>query len=171
MARPKKIKTDIMDENEIVEVKVTEEVGVTNTEVVMADAMAVEDKVPELVAEVVKPKKVEEDKTRMPPAICDIEGLTDDDKQVLVEKRVKAIISQTQIPYIPALIKFKEPGTTSVPPMFALVDFDHRFVDEGWQFYKTNVKEPYVKDYLNMIVKVMNKPNKIFTRVVQFNYE
>ena len=171
MARPKKIKTDIMDENEIVEVKVAEEVGVTNTEVVMADATAVEDKVPELVAEVVKPKKVEEDKTRMPPAICDIEGLTDDDKQVLMEKRVKAIISQTQIPYIPALIKFKEPGTTSVPPMYALVDFDHRFVDEGWQFYKTNVKEPYVKDYLNMIVKVMNKPNKIFTRVVQFNYE
>jgi len=171
MARPKKIKTDIMDENEIVEVKVAEEGGVTNTEVVMADATAVEDKVPELVTEVVKPKKVEEDKTRMPPAICDIEGLTDDDKQVLMEKRVKAIISQTQIPYIPALIKFKEPGTTSVPPMFALVDFDHRFVDEGWQFYKTNVKEPYVKDYLNMIVKVMNKPNKIFTRVVQFNYE
>lgn len=168
MARPKKVKTDIMDDG-IVEVKDEGRTYIAEPEIIASKS--VEDKVPELVVEVVKPKVAEPDKTKMPPAICDIEGLTDDDKQVLMEKRIKAIISQTQIPYIPALIKFKEPGTTSVPPMFALVDFDHRFVDEGWEFYKTNVKEPYVKDYLNMIVKVMNKPNKIFTRVVQFNYE
>lgn len=170
MARPKKIKTDIM-ENEMVEVKVTEEVGVTNTEVTMADAIAVEDKVPALIVEVVKPKKAEPDKTKMPPPIYEIEGLDDEDKQVIIEKKIKAIISQTSVPFIPAIIKFKEPGTTAVPPMFALVDFDHRFVDEGWQFYQTNVREPYMKDYLNLIVKVMNKPNRIFPRVVFLNYE
>lgn len=171
MGRPKKVKTDIM-ENEMVEVKVTEDNGVTNTEdVAIASSTPVENKIPALTVEVVRPKKVEEDKTKMPPPICDIEGLTDDDKQVLIEKKVKAIISQTQIPYIPAFIKFKEPGTTAVPPMYAIVDFDHRFVDEGWQFYQTNVREPYMKDYLNLVTKVMNKPNKVFTRVVYFDYE
>lgn len=172
MARPKKIKADIMDGTEMIEIKKEEETGTKNTEEVeIVSSTPVEDKIPELVSEVVKPKTPVKDKTNMPPAICDIDGLTEDDKQVLIEKRVKAIISQTQIPYIPALIKFKEPGTTSVPPMYALVDFDHRFVDEGWDFYKTNVRNPYVKDYLNLLTKVMNKPNKIFTRVVQFNYE
>ena len=181
MARPKKVKVDIMDGTEMIEIKdegktyVANPTGTMNNpaveDVEIVPAVPVEDVTPQLTVEVMKPKKVEEDKTQMPPPIYDIVGLTEDDKQVLVEKRIKAIISQTQIPYIPALIRFREPGTTAVPPMYALVDFDHRFVDEGWQFYKTNVRDPYAKDYLNLIVKVMNKPNKIFTRVVQFNYE
>ena len=168
MARPKKIKTDVMDDG-IVEIK--DEGRTYIAEPTMVEAKPVEDVVPELTIEVVKPKTAEVDKTKMPPPIYEIEGLTEDDKQVLIEKRVKAIISQTQIPYIPAFIKFREPGTTNVPPMYAIVDFDHRFVDEGWKFYQTNVREPYMKDYLNLITKVMNKPNKIFTRVVFFDYE
>ena len=159
-------------DDQIVEVKVTEETGVTNSEEVeIVPAIPVEDKVPELISEVVKPKVAEPDKTKLPTPIYDIEGLDEDDRQVLIEKKIKAIISQTAIPFIPALIRFREPGTTSVPPMYALVDFDHRFVDEGWQFYQTNVREPYMKDYLNLLTKVMNKPNRIFTRLVLFNYE
>lgn len=64
---------------------------------------------------------------------------------------MKAILEQSQIPYIPALVRYREPDTTSVPPMYALVDFDHRFVAEGWEFYKTNVRNPYVKDYLQLV--------------------
>lgn len=168
MARPKKIRTDIMDD-EIVEIKDEGRTYIAESQ--MVETKPVKDVVPELTVEVVKPRKTEENKTRMPPAICDIEGLSDDDKQVLIEKRIKGIISQTQIPYIPAFIKFREPGTTNVPPMYAIVDFDHRFVDEGWKFYQTNVREPYMKDYLNLVTKVMSKPNKVFTRVVFFDYE
>lgn len=168
MARPKKVNTDIMSD-EMVEVKSEGRTNVAEPNLV--EAKVVEDVVPELTVEVVKAKPVEQDKVKVPIPICDIEELTEDDKQVLIEKRIKTIISQTQVPYIPALIRYKEPGTTSVPPMFALVDFDHRYVSEGWEFYKTNVRNPYVKDYLLLIYKVMNKPNKIFTRLVTFNYE
>lgn len=167
MARPKKQNIGIIDVDEMVEVKAPAE----DTDPVMIETVAVTDKVPELEVKVVSPKPIEKDKTAMPTPICDIPELTDEDKQILIERKIKNIISQTQVPYIPALIKFKEPGTTSVPPMFALVDFDHRFVDEAWDYYKTNVRDPYVKDFLQLVVKAMNKPNKIFTRLVMFNYE
>ena len=55
--------------------------------------------------------------------------------------------------------------------MYALVDFDHRFVDEAWEFYKTNVRNPYAKDFLQLVAKAMGKPNKIYPRLVFFNYE
>lgn len=169
MPRPKKVKTDVMDGTAMIEVKDEGKTYVAEPEIVATKP--VEDKVPELVAEVVKPKVAEPDKTKMPPPIYDIEGLDDEDRQLLIEKKIKSIISQTTIPYIPFFVKFKEPGTTAVPPMYAIVDFDHRFVDEGWKFYQTNVREPYMKDYLNLVTKVMNKPNRVFTRVVYFDYE
>ena len=171
MARPKKIKTDVMDgDAKMVEViKDQEEPVVTDVEI--TNATSVPDVVPEMTVQMIETFKTEQDKTKVPTPICDIEELEDDDKQVLIEKKIKAIISQTQVPYIPAIIKFREPGTTSVPPMFALVEYDHRFVDEGWQFYKTNVKEPYVKDYLNLIAKIFRNPHKVYTRLVMFNYE
>ena len=174
MARPKKIKTDVMDgtANVVEVVKEQEEPKVfTEEEVEITPADYVVDKVPELNVEMVNAFKVEQNQPKMPTPICDIVELEEDDKQILVEKKIKSIISQTQVPFIPALVRFKEPGTTAVPPMFALVEYDHRFVDEGWQFYKTNVKNPYVKDYLNLIARVFNNPHKIYTRLVTLNYE
>lgn len=180
MARPRKQNTDVM-KNEIIEVKATADhdstyVAEPNESVIVSEPVIVqskpiEDVVSKIEVEVVRPKVQEQNKERIPTPICDIAELSDEDKQVLIEKRIMSIVSQTQIPFIPALIKYREPGTTAVPPMFALVDFDHRFVDEAWQFYKTNVREPYVKDFLEVIKKVMGKPNRIFVRLVQFNYE
>lgn len=164
MARPKKQDVNIMNGEMVEVINPPEEVHIVSSQ-------QVEDKVPELTVEVVRPKVAEPDKGKMPTPICDIVELTEEDKQVLIEKKIKNIISQTQIPFIPALIRYREPETTSIPPMYALVDFDHRFVDEGWDFYKTNVRNPYVKDYLLLIAKVMGKPNKIYTRLVTFNYE
>lgn len=174
MPRPKKVNTEIMG-NEVVEVKTYQDVhsqienNMIEQEVEIAKAKAVEDVVPELTVEIVKPK-VQEEKAQLPTPICDIEALSESDKEVLIEKRIKAILEQTQIPFIPAIIRFKEPETTAIPPMYALVDFDHRFVNEGWEFYKTNVRNPYVKDYINLIAKLF-KPNRIFPRLVIFNYE
>ena len=178
MPRPKKVSTEIMG-NEVVEVKknyqeVQSEIenNMIQQDVLepkIAKATFVEDKVPELTVEIVKPK-VQEEKANLPTPICDIEALSESDKEVLIEKRIKAILDQTQIPYIPAVIRFKEPETTAIPPMYALVDFDHRFVDEGWKFYQTNVRNPYVKDYINLIAKLY-QPNRIFPRLVIFNYE
>lgn len=161
MARPRKVNTDVMQTADPVEV--------VKEEIQIAQSQPVEDVVPELEVEIVRPK-VQEVKERGPTPICDIAELSDSDKEVLIEKRIKAIIEQTQIPYIPALVRYKEPGTNSVPPMFALVEFDHRFVDEGWQFYKTNVKNPYVKDYLMLLQKLFT-PAKVYPRLVTFNYE
>lgn len=174
MPRPKKVNTEIMG-NEVVEVKNYQDVHteienkMIEQEVEMAKATPVEDVVPELTVQIVKPK-VQEEKANLPTPICDIEALSESDKEILIEKRIKAILEQTQIPYIPAIIRFKEPETTAIPPMYALVDFDHRFVDEGWKFYQTNVRNPYVKDYINLIAKLF-KPNRIFPRLVIFNYE
>lgn len=173
MARPKKINAEIMG-NDMVEVKKEEENpsdGINyDGDIDMAKPQFIEDKVPDLEVEIVKPH-VQEVKEKVPIAICDIEGLSDSDKEIIVEKRIKAILEQTQIPYIPAIVRYKEPETTAIPPMYALVDFDHRFVDEGWKFYQENVKTPYVKDYLLMVQKVMAKPNRIFPRLVIFDYE
>lgn len=171
MARPKKIKTDIMDSTEMIEVKKDAEPVVIPADVEITATKNVKDETNEMLISVVKAVTPEPDKTPLPTPICDIEELSEDDKQVIIEKRIKAIISQTQAPFIPALIRFTEPGTTAVPPMYALVNFDHRFVDEGWKFYQTNVKEPYAKDYLNLLTKVMATPNAIFPRLVMFNYE
>lgn len=172
MARPKKISMDIMGD-EVVEVKAEESHTVgeipKQEEVILVDATPVEDIVPALNVQIIKPV-VHEEKEKVPTPICDIEELSDSDKEVLIEKRIKAILDQTQTPYIPAIVRFKEPETTSVPPMYALVDFDHRFVDEGWKFYQTNVRNPYVKDYLLLVAK-LSKPNRIFPRLVMFNYE
>ena len=161
MARPRKVNTDVMQTADPVEV--------VKEEIQIAQSQPVEDVVPELEVEIVSPK-VQEVKEKGPTPICDIAELSDSDKEVLIEKRIKAIIEQTQIPYIPALVRYKEPGTNSVPPMFALVEFDHRFVDEGWQFYKPNVKNPYVKDYLMLLQKLFT-PAKVYPRLVTFNYE
>ena len=174
MPRPKKVNTEIMG-NEVVEVKNYQDVHteienkMIEREVEMAKATVVEDVVPQITVEVVKPK-VQEEKAQLPTPICDIEALSESDKEILIEKRIKAILEQTQIPFIPAIIRFKEPETTAIPPMYALVDFDHRFVNEGWEFYKTNVRNPYVKDYINLIAKLF-QPNRIFPRLVIFNYE
>lgn len=174
MPRPKKVSTEIMG-NEVVEVKDYQDVHteienkMIEQEVEMAKATPVEDVVPELTVQIVKPK-VQEEKANLPTPICDIEALSESDKEILIEKRIKAILEQTQIPFIPAIIRYKEPETTAIPPMYALVDFDHRFVNEGWEFYKTNVRNPYVKDYINLIAK-LSKPNRIFPRLVIFNYE
>ena len=162
MARPRKVNTDVMQTTEPVEV-------VTEEEIQIAQSQPVEDIVPELEVEIVKPK-VQEVKEKTPTPICDINELSETDKEVLIEKRISAIIKQTQIPFIPALVRYKEPGTNSVPPMYALVEFDHRFVDEGWQFYKTNVRNPYVKDYLMLLQKLFT-PAKVYPRLVTFNYE
>lgn len=176
MARPRKVSTEIMSD-EVVEVKEDYrdvhnriENEMIEQEVEMAKATPVEDVVPEITVQVVKPK-VQEVKEQMPTAICDIEALSESDKEILVEKRIKAIIEQTQIPFIPAIIRYKEPETTAVPPMYAIADFDHRFVAEGWDFYRTNVRNPYVKDYLNLLVKIFNKPIKIIPRIVPFDWE
>ena len=166
MARPKKQNVDLFG-SEPVEV-VTERVEPV-TEIVTPKQ--VEDVVPELTVEVVRPKQVEKAQAPAHKAICDIDELTDEDKQILIEKKIKTIISQTQIPFIPALVKYKEPGSTAIPPMYALVDYDHRFVGEAWDFYRTNVRDPYVKDFLLLIGNVMGKPNKVFPRLVLFNYE
>ena len=167
MPRPKRVNTNIM-ENEIVEVK--DEGNTYVAEPKMAEAKMNEDKIPELVVEVVKPKTAEADKTRLPTPICDIEELSDDDKQVLIEKRIKNIINQTQIPFIPAFVKYSIPDTTSAPPMWAVIEYDHRFVDEAWKFYQTNVREPHFKDFLDLVGRMFTPP-KIYTRVVFFNYE
>lgn len=161
MARPRKVNTDVMQTTEPVEV-VAEEIQIT-------ESKPVDDVVPELEVEILTPK-VQEVKEKGPTPICDINELSETDKEVLIEKRITAIINQTQIPFIPALVRYKEPGTNSVPPMFALVEFDHRFVDEGWQFYKTNVRNPYVKDYLMLLQKLFT-PAKVYPRLVTFNYE
>ena len=174
MARPRKVNTDVMQTADPVEVVKEEtqteiENSMVQQGIKMARATYAPDPVPELEVEIVRPK-VQEAKEKGPTPICDIAELSDSDKEVLIEKRIKAIIEQTQIPYIPALVRYKEPGTNSVPPMFALVEFDHRFVDEGWQFYKTNVKNPYVKDYLMLLQKLFT-PAKVYPRLVTFNYE
>lgn len=173
MGRPRKIKADVMDgDAEVVEIKKeVETIKAKEEEVKITNAVFVEDKVPAMMVEMIESVKPEKDKQRLPTPICDISELSESDKQTLIEKRVKEIIDQTQIPCIYALVKFKEPGTTAIPPMYALVEYDHRFVDEGWQFYKLNVREPYVKDYLNLIAKVCGKPHKIYTRLVVLNYE
>ena len=165
MARTKKINVDIMA-NEIVEVKDTpvEEVKITDSPVAV-------DNVSELTVKVVKPKAVESDKARVPTPICDIAELTEEDKQILIEKKIKNILDMSQIGIAYALVRFKEPDTTAVPPMYALIEYDHRFVNEGWEFYKTNVRNPHFKEYLDLITRVTGKPNKIYPRLVLFNYE
>ena len=171
MARPKKYNVDVMGDEpvEIKEYELDSPVQQKPEVPEMAEATFIEDKVTPLEQKIVVPKP-QEPKEELPTPICDIEVLSESDKQVLVEKRIKAILEQSQIPYIPALVRYKEPESTAIPPMYALVDFDHRFVDEGWKFYQQNVRNPYVKDYLNLIQK-LSKPNRIFPRLVVFNYE
>ena len=163
MARPRKVNTDVMQTTEPVEVVKEEEIQI-------AESKPVEDVVPELEVEILTPK-VQEVKENTPTPICDIAELSETDKQTIIESRIKAIIDQTQIPFIPAEVTFREPGTTSVPPMTAILDYDHRFVEEGWRFYQTNVKNPYVKDYINLLAKICGKPNRILPRIVRFNWE
>lgn len=178
MARPRKQNTDIM-QNEIVEIKATADstyVAEPNESAIVSEPVIVESKPVEDVAskievEVVRPKVQEQDKERMPTPICDIAELTEEDKQILIEKKIKNILDMSQIGVAFALVRFREPDTTSVPPMYALVEYDHRFVDEGWDFYKTNVRNPHFKDYLDLITRVTGKPSKIYPRLVLFNYE
>ena len=169
MARPKKINTNVMKGDEMIET--VAETPETKEDIEITNAIFVEDKVPAMVVEMVESVRPEPNKEKLPTPICDIAELSESDKQTLIEKRVKEIIEQTQIPCIYALVKFKEPETTAIPPMYALVEYDHRFVNEGWEYYKTNVKNPYVKNYLLLIAKIFNKPQKIYTRLVLLNYE
>ena len=174
MARPKKVRTDVLGESaDMIEIKKEQDVinaVPTDEEVEITNSTPIEDKVTPLTAEVVKPT-VTQNKESLPKPIYDIEELTDSDKQALIEKHIQEIIDQTQIPFIPALVRFREPGTTAVPPMFAVIEFDHRFVDEAWKYYQTNVREPYFKDYLDLLTKIYKKPSKIYTRLVFFDYE
>lgn len=176
MARPRKVNTNIMNDAEPVEVKVEipEEPVKSEAEpieVELAEPVIIEDKVTQVTVQVVTPKQIEDAKTKLPTPICDIEELSDSDKDAIIDNRLKAILSQTQIPFIPALVRFKEPDTTAVPPMYAILDYDHRFVSEGWDFYKTNVHNPHVKDYINLIAKIMGRPHKVIPRIVAFNWE
>lgn len=104
-----------------------------------------------------------------PTAICDISGLGDDEKKMLVESRIGAIIRQSQIPFIPALVYYKE--SQYAPPLIAVVKTDHRFLMDAWAFYKTNVSEPQSKDFLDIIRKFTASPEDVYTRVVDVHLE
>ena len=172
MARPKKVRTDIMDDT-MVEVLKEEDAPVTNSteDVIIAEATVLNDVVTPLTAEIVKPKDNGNEARALPKPIYDIDELTDEDKQVLIEKKVKSIIEQTQIPSTYALCRFREPETTAVPPMWAVLEFDHRYVNDAWEFYKTNVRNPWFKDFMNLVTQVTGKPSKIYPSLVVFNYE
>lgn len=104
-----------------------------------------------------------ENEERIP--IYAVNGLTDSEKRLVLETRIADIINKTQIPYIPARVKFKD--SFNSPYKYALLrGIDHRYVQEAWDFYEANASSPTATEFFDIIRKHTRNPEEIFTRMV-----
>lgn len=107
------------------------------------------------------------DDTEATPPICEIQGLSNDEKTLVISSRIKTIIGKTQIPFIPAFVRYKDSDSTSSPPLHAIVDnVDHVYLTEAWEFYKSNAPDPNAVEFLEIVRLATRTPERVFARVV-----
>lgn len=145
--------------------KKASEEPIVEEEVVM-DAtveIAESDKAPEVPERTINPIFVPAIEAKEVP-IYDVQGISDADKMMIVKNHMGEIIAKSQIPYIPARVLYRE--SPNSPPLTAIVKLDHRYVQEAWDYYKVNVKEPNVTEFFEIVRSFTRNPEDVYTRVV-----
>lgn len=171
MARMKKIDLQLddvienrtVDGNDVTEEPVTETTPPTDNTI---DAELVDISIPTPTSMPVVEGPVMSTDVRHPP-ICDLQGLSEEEMYLLISNRIKTIISKSRVPYIPALLTYRESDSTSAPPISAIVDkVDHVYLMEAWDYYKGNARNPNVPQFLEMVRNITKDPERVFVRIV-----
>lgn len=118
-------------------------------------------------AEVVEPIVVETPRPREVP-LYEVQGISDGDKRMILEARISEVIQRSQIPYIPALGRYRQSPTS--PPLLAVLKVDHKCVQEAWDYYKVNVPNPTVEEFFDIVRKFTRTPEDIIPRIVEINF-
>ncbi len=121
---------------------------------------------PDIIASNPAPKKAEQ-----PKSIRNIEVLSTDETQMIIEARLRKILQlENRAPakgIIPALVKYKQ--AEGRPPIEALVEIDYVIFRDGYDYYIKNAPNATPDGYMKIIQKLMQGSIKHYRTVASIN--